>query len=107
MSEDRAAYNSADEDRVNRRRVTEKDARQQAMDDLNAVLGTPAGERVIWTILEACGVFRTSMTGNSQTFFNEGRRSVGLEIFAAINEADATAFGRMAANARERDKRKE
>lgn len=107
MSEDRAAYNSADEEHVKRRRVTEKDARQQAMDDLNAVLGTPAGERVIWSILDACGVFRTSMTGNSQTFFNEGRRSVGLEIFAAINEADAAAFGRMVANARERDKRKE
>nr|NIS53488.1 hypothetical protein [Phycisphaerae bacterium] len=37
-------------------------------------LGSAAGKRVLSDLLNACGVFETSFTGNSRTFYNEGRR---------------------------------
>ena len=39
-------------------------------------------------ILEQSGMYETSFTGNSETFYKEGRRSMGLEIVAALNEID-------------------
>jgi len=63
-------------------------AEKQARDDLIAVMSTDQGRRVVRRIIEHCGVYKTSMTGNSYTFFNEGKRDVGLFLTAKI--ADAT-----------------
>lgn len=41
-------------------------------------LGSAAGKRVLSDLLNACGVFETSFTGNSRTFYNEGRREIGI-----------------------------
>lgn len=54
------------------------------LQDFEKVLQTVHGRRVIWKILSDCGMFRTSMTGNSYVYFNEGRRDIGLRIFADI-----------------------
>jgi hypothetical protein len=43
------------------------------------------GRRLMWQWLSDCGVFRNSFTGNSQTFFNEGQRNVGLKMLNEIN----------------------
>lgn len=50
------------------------------LEDLSDVLRTTSGRRVVWTLLQHCGIYATSFTGNSGTFFNEGRRSVGLKL---------------------------
>ena len=44
------------------------------------------GRRFVWMLLESTGVFRSSFTGNSTTFFNEGQRNVGLMVLSLINE---------------------
>ena len=44
------------------------------------VLSTPDGKVVFNELMEMCMVFRPTMTGNSYTYYNEGKRSVGLEI---------------------------
>lgn len=57
------------------------DAQRRALlekNDLLWLMGEPRGRRFVWRLLERSGVFRSSFTGNSQTFFNEGARSVGL-----------------------------
>lgn len=43
------------------------------------------GRRFLWRTLSECHVFKTSFTGNSQTFFNEGERNVGLRLLNRIN----------------------
>lgn len=49
--------------------------------DFKAVfLGSPAGRRVLSYLLNESGVFETSFTGNSRTFYNEGKRDIGLDI---------------------------
>lgn len=35
------------------------------------------------------------MTGNSQTFYNEGMRNVALKLYGDIGEADPEAFLKM------------
>jgi hypothetical protein len=64
---------------------------REATDELNDfiwLMGEKRGRRVIRRLLEHTGVFRSSMTGNSQTFFNEGVRSVGLKLMNLINSSD-------------------
>jgi hypothetical protein len=53
-----------------------------------SLLNNPDGKRVLWDILEMCGVFQLSMTGNSWTYFNEGKSSIGLYIMTMLNIGD-------------------
>lgn len=51
--------------------------------DLAELLATPAGRRVLMHVLEAphlCRSFTSSFTGNSETFRNEGQRTVGIAL---------------------------
>ena len=42
--------------------------------------GTEEGRLVFKYLMEYCDVFNLTMTGNSWTFFNEGKRDVGLHL---------------------------
>jgi len=61
--------------------------RDQVLDDYRAVMDIPAGRRLLWHITCKARAFHLSMTGNSWTFFNEGRRSVGLEVLDEMQTA--------------------
>jgi hypothetical protein len=61
-------------------------ARRKELLDLAAVLDTPGGRRFAHRLLGETGLFKTSMTGNSHTFFNEGKRQIGLWLLAEITE---------------------
>lgn len=52
--------------------------------DLVWLMSQARGRRFIWRLLSKAGVFQSSFTGNSATFFNEGRRDVGLWALASI-----------------------
>lgn len=54
--------------------------------DFKWVMGNKRGRRFVWRLLERAGVFRSSFTGNSETFFREGARNVGLQVLAQIHE---------------------
>lgn len=54
--------------------------------DLREVMSLPAGRRLLWRLLGDAGIFRTSFTGNSETFFREGERNLGLKVFNAIHQ---------------------
>jgi hypothetical protein len=64
-----------------------KRAEEKRLAAFRAVMATPEGRRWIWWLLDRCGVFRTSFTGDNATFFNEGSRNVGLMVIADINAA--------------------
>ena len=94
MSEEKKALvgNAADEEQVKEAKKKEKRGRERDLEDLGVVLSGPAGRRFVWRYLGACGVFKTSMTGDSYTYFNEGRRDVGLQLLADVMEADPNAY---------------
>ena len=68
-----------------RRRADRAEARRLAA--LTAVMATAEGRRYLWWLLDSCGVFRTSFTGDNSTFFNEGMRNVGLMLLGDVNAA--------------------
>ena len=47
-------------------------------------LASPNGRLVLNDILARCRVFSTTFTGNSQTFFLEGGRAIGLQILEML-----------------------
>lgn len=79
-------YNSADEKQVKERKQAVKNDQDTEADDIRWLMGTEQGRRVMRKLLERTGVFRLSYTGNSQTFFNEGQRNIGLPYFGMVTE---------------------
>lgn len=60
------------------------------------VMGTPSGRRVLWSVIDGrCGTFGASYTGNSETFFREGRRAVGIELMADLQSLVPDLFIKM------------
>lgn len=51
---------------------------------LTELLSTKSGRWFLMRLLDATNVHSKCFTGNSKTFYNEGRRDVGLSILADI-----------------------
>jgi hypothetical protein len=67
----------------------EKARRERQESDVRWFLSKPEGRRIIWWVLSICGCFKNT------TIFQEGRRSVGLEILNLILRAKPSAFNEM------------
>lgn len=72
------------------RRVAELEAA-----DFKWLAGNKRGRRIIHRLLSKCGVWRTSFTGNSTTFFNEGQRNIGLMVLEWMHEHAPEAYVQM------------
>jgi len=66
--------------------------RERELNDIRKVISNAEGRRMFWRILSHAGIYRTSNTGNSQTFFLEGKRSEGLFWLDELMAADHKAF---------------
>lgn len=58
----------------------EKQKREEDLKAIRTVLKSKAGRWFFIHILEMTGYKAETFTGNSQTFYNEGRRSIGIQI---------------------------
>lgn len=53
--------------------------------DLGFIMSQVQGRRFIWQLLELSGPFRSNFdTNHAQMSFNEGRRSLGVELLAQL-----------------------
>ena len=52
-------------------------ARENEAADIKLLMSHAWGRRFVWRMLEKSGMYRTSFTGNSETFFREGIRNYG------------------------------
>jgi len=59
------------------------------------LLKTKAGKDFIWYILSIANLYGDNFTGNSQTFYLEGKRSIGLEVLQLLEDVDKTAYARL------------
>jgi len=59
------------------------------------VLGTPEGVGVIRHILDRCGFFKESFTGNSRSFYLQGRASIGRGVMTDIAMFNPKAFAKI------------
>lgn len=63
--------------------------------DFKWVMSNPRGRRFVWRLLTQAGVFRSSFTGSSETFFREGERNIGLKVLAMVHEHAPGAYSQM------------
>lgn len=85
-------YDAGDEASVGKRKTKDQLRIENEREEWKKLLGTRWGRNILWRLLASTGVYRVSFTGNSETFFKEGRRSVGLSILDAIFDADVKAY---------------
>lgn len=71
------------EDEDDKRKSAEM-AKLQVSEDWKWLMKAPQGRRIVHRLLSISGVNRTTFTGNSETFFREGKRAVGLELQSEI-----------------------
>lgn len=69
--------------------------REYELEDVKALMATESGRRFVARLMEVAGIYRCSFTGNSTTFFNEGQRNVGIQIFADIQIACPEQYSKM------------
>lgn len=77
--------------------------RRREIDDFKWLMGHEQGRRFMWRLLDKAGVYRSSFTGNSETFFREGMRNIGLMLIADIHEATPSEYARMLKEQRKHD----
>lgn len=73
-------FDSSDPKHVKDRQDNSKIRESKEQKGLKDAMSTPEGRAWVFSLLDMCGVHRTSFTGNSTTFFNEGQRNIGLKI---------------------------
>ena len=71
--------------------------------NVKQVMGTPAGRQVVWTILSMCDIYSDAFTGDDRTFYNEGKRAIGLQILQLLEDADPTLYGKLLLTMHEED----
>lgn len=87
--------NAADESQVKSAQEKSKLKSDRDDQDLRFVLNHDQGLRVIWKLLETCGVFKSSFTGSSETYFLEGQRNVGLKLLNDIMRVNPDSYLKM------------
>ncbi len=88
----------SDEEKAQAEKV-EEERKRKAKDrsDMLQVLRMVEARRILFKILEKCGPYQPSFDLNSarMTDYNEGRRSIGIEVLQMINSADPQAYIQM------------
>ncbi|MFM0151439.1 Bbp19 family protein [Paraburkholderia sediminicola] len=79
-------FNAGDANQVAERKSKAQRIDERRRNGLRQIMASSDGRAWMWALLGDCGIFRSCFTGNSQTFFNEGKREVGLPIMAELTE---------------------
>lgn len=92
QTEAKKAYDASDRDQV-KGRERDSHARDKRLEaGLKHLLGNPDARLWLWDLLAFTGIARTSFTGNSETFYREGQRNVGLRIQAQLVKTSPDAY---------------
>lgn len=73
-------FNAGDEEQVAERKKLSATQEAQRIEGLRKIVNDPDSRLWLRDLLGFCGIGRSSFTGNSQTFFLEGQRNVGLRV---------------------------
>lgn len=87
--------NLADKQSVKEHEAKDRRRRERELDDVRHILASEEGRRFVWRYLGITGVFQTSFTGSSETFFKEGQRNVGLKLIDDITQAEPESLIKM------------
>jgi len=103
MSEDRALVrNAADPRQVRFAQRKEREAAELERAALQAVMKTPEGRLVMWSLLERAGIFRSVWHPSAAIHYNSGRQDFGHELMAQLVDLDEDLYQLMEREARAR-----
>ena len=99
-----------DEDEVQTVHLNKKNtifSRNKALqkDQLRVLLEDYKARSFYWRLLSECGIYKRSFTGDNVTFFNEGKRHIGLWLLEELFESAPEAYAKMQSEALEREAR--
>src|SRR5580765_3347308 len=77
-------YNAANPSHIKGRKNQEKRELIKNEDAFRYVMGDVRGRNFVWHLLSSTGLYDDSFTGNSSTFYNEGKRAIGLRLIADL-----------------------
>lgn len=88
---------SDEEKELAKRMEDERKRRAKDRSDMIQALRMVEARRILYRILEKCGPYQPSFDPNNarMTDYNEGRRSIGIEVLLMINSADPQAYVQM------------
>ena len=70
--------------------------KERELNDIRVIISTPEGRRFLWKIISEAGVFRTSFSlDENQMAYQEGRRSIGLNILYDLLDASPSTYMQM------------
>jgi hypothetical protein len=85
---DEVGYNAGNPAAVRAASKAARQADRTKEEILRGIMSLPPGRAWMLALLGSCGLFQTTFTGDAQkTAFNEGRRSVGLELMSGLMDA--------------------
>lgn len=91
--DDALVTNASDHRQLKKARKTEKNQRDDELNDLRVLIGTPEGRRFLWRVLNRCHIFESAFNDNAVTMaFLVGEDNVGKFLLAEIIEADPRAL---------------
>lgn len=89
-------YDPTDINATERREADQQSAervrREQEATDFEWLMADPRGRRVVLGLMREAQVDKDCFTGNSTTFYNEGRRAVGLYLEGKIKQHALDAY---------------
>ena len=88
--------------KAQQKRTKNKEAVALDNDAMVLVMSSKEGRRTVWRILKTTGFFLTSFTGNSETFFMEGKRYIGKLLYDELNDLCPDLFNQMMSENREK-----
>jgi hypothetical protein len=79
-------FDASDPDQVRKRDLAAKRREKQHRDAIMALLSTQAGRSWVFSLLESCQMFSSTFVRGEpdSSAYNEGRRSVALQIWMAL-----------------------
>lgn len=80
------AFDAGDEGKVAARKSRAQAVEEQRINGLRLVMESPDSRAWLWGLLAETRLFSECFTGNSETFFNEGKRGIGLRVFNNVME---------------------
>lgn len=83
------------EDAREQRKFRDRVASDLEAEDFKWLMSDKRGRRIVHRWLTKAGVWRSSFTGNSETFFREGQRNIGLMLLDQINAHCPEHYARM------------
>ena len=105
MSEkDALVTNATDTKQLGEAKLKERDQEKLVLEDMAWVMGEPRGRRFMAWLIAQTGMDKLSFTGNSETFFREGARNIGLMLKAKIDEAAPEMYIKMLNETLERNR---